>query len=410
MDDKKLCFVIGPIGSDESDERRRSFRVLKNIVEPAAEQCGYAALSAKDIPGSGIIMSDVIKYVVTAPLVIADLTGGNANVFYELALRHAVGRPVVQIIAKAEKIEFDVKQLRTLRFDIDDVIDNLSSKTETITKLIEYIQEAERNVPPFGTPVSAAGFEPWSESKTPEVSPATVKHMDDLREKLGEVTPAEAIPLMMKYIEDLKKDPNVKLLGKPIDDLDAACTLVERVPDNGFLSGTSSLQNEATDELDADERESYRTAVNRALENNVNYRKIICSSSDPTPLRREKWLKEFQDKANLIKTRKIKPDAFQLLHYPSPLSVDVLISQDHLGECVEMVAGFAGGTGHGGFHTIDKRMVLNWLEVYLEQKIMVVAEAHTKAVLDGSQKCRCLEFLQLLADARTAASLGTADG
>jgi hypothetical protein len=219
-------------------------------------------------------------------------------------------------------------------------------------------------------------------------------------EKLKEVTSAEAIPLMMRYIEDLKKDPNVRLLGTPIDDLDAACTLVERVPDDGYISGTSSLQHEDADQRDADERESYRTAVNRALENNVTYRKIICSISDLTPQRRVKWLREFTEKADLIRKGKIKPYAFQLFHYPAPLSVDVLIAQDSNGECLEMVAGFAGGTGHGGFHTKDKRMVDNWLNVYLEKKIITEAKRHTRAVLDGVEPCRCLEFLKLLEDAR----------
>jgi hypothetical protein len=407
MTEKKKCFVIAPIGAEESTERRRSFRVFKNIIEPAAAQCEYFPLSARDIPGSGLIMSEVIKEIVSAPLVIADLTGGNANVFYELALRHAVGMPVVQIIAKEEKIEFDVSQLRTIRFDIDDVIDNVNSKNETIDKLVEYIRGAEKNSPPLETPVSAVRVTLWtpfpeSEKASPitEVPSPAVKHIDDVVEILESMPRAEAVPAIIKYIEDLTKDPRVHLLERPIDDLDAACTLVNGVPEGGYISATSSLQNE-----DADEYEAYRTAVNRALERNVTYRKVICSSPELWTDRHQKWLKEFTDKAELIKEGKIKPDAFQLLHYPAPMSVDVLISRDIEGECQEMVAGFAGGGGqHGGFRADDKRMVEEWQKIYLEAKIIAEAEVHTKRVLTSAGKCRCLEFLKLLEDARQAAS------
>jgi hypothetical protein len=42
------------------------------------------------------------------PLAIADLSDPNPNVFYELAIRQAIGKPLVQIIQKDEKIPFDV--------------------------------------------------------------------------------------------------------------------------------------------------------------------------------------------------------------------------------------------------------------------------------------------------------------
>jgi hypothetical protein len=55
------------------------------------------------------------------PLVVADLTDGNANVSYELALRHVVGKPVVQMVAKGQQIPFDVMDTRTISFDINEV-------------------------------------------------------------------------------------------------------------------------------------------------------------------------------------------------------------------------------------------------------------------------------------------------
>ena len=86
MPEEKQCFVIAPIGEAESDTRKRS----DQISEP------------------GIITSQVIQHIVDDPLVIADLTGRNPNVFYELAIRHAIKKPLVQIIKKGEAFPFDL--------------------------------------------------------------------------------------------------------------------------------------------------------------------------------------------------------------------------------------------------------------------------------------------------------------
>jgi hypothetical protein len=63
-------------------------------------------------------------------LVIADLTGSNPNVFYELAIRHAIRKPLVQIIQKDEKIPFDVAGMRTIPVDHRDLDSLQEAKTE----------------------------------------------------------------------------------------------------------------------------------------------------------------------------------------------------------------------------------------------------------------------------------------
>ena len=90
-EDKKSCFVIAPIGEAESDTRKRSDQVLRHIIRPAVEVCGYQAIRADEIDKPGVITSQVIQHVVGDPLVVADLTETNPNVFYELAIRHAIG-------------------------------------------------------------------------------------------------------------------------------------------------------------------------------------------------------------------------------------------------------------------------------------------------------------------------------
>ena len=117
----KLCFVISPLGEPDSETRKRSDQVLKYVVRPAVESCGYSAVRADKIDKPGMITSQVIQHVVDDALVVADLTERNPNVFYELAIRHALRKPFVQIIRKGDTIPFDVANSRTIYVDHTDL-------------------------------------------------------------------------------------------------------------------------------------------------------------------------------------------------------------------------------------------------------------------------------------------------
>lgn len=83
MSKDKICFVIAPIGEPESDTRKRSDQILRYLISPAAEEYGYKALRVDQISKPGIIdTTQVIQHVVDDPLVVADLTDRNPNVFY----------------------------------------------------------------------------------------------------------------------------------------------------------------------------------------------------------------------------------------------------------------------------------------------------------------------------------------
>ena len=114
MSERKTCFVIAPIGEPDSETRKRSDQILKHVITPAAKECGYSPIRADKISEPGIITTQVIQHIVEDPLVIADLTGQNPNVFYELAIRHAIRKPLVQIIKDGEQIPFDVAATSSL--------------------------------------------------------------------------------------------------------------------------------------------------------------------------------------------------------------------------------------------------------------------------------------------------------
>jgi hypothetical protein len=133
------CFVISPIGEAGSETRKRADQVLRHVIEPAAANCGFEAIRADKMSEPGMITSQVIQHIVDDPLVIADLTGSNANVFYELAIRHAIRKPLVQVIQKGEKIPFDVAGMRTIPVDHKD-LDSVDEARTEIEKQIRAIE------------------------------------------------------------------------------------------------------------------------------------------------------------------------------------------------------------------------------------------------------------------------------
>jgi hypothetical protein len=62
-------------------------------------------------------MEDIWDAINAARAIIADCTGRNPNVFYEIGLAHAVGKPVVLITQKGEDVPFDLKAIRYIEYE-----------------------------------------------------------------------------------------------------------------------------------------------------------------------------------------------------------------------------------------------------------------------------------------------------
>jgi hypothetical protein len=110
----------------------------------------------------GLITEQVIDKIVNAPLVIADLTSRNPNVFYELALRHLLRRPLVQIIEEGEEIPFDIAVMRTILVNHETLEDAEAAKKA----IVDQIRALERAGSPMVTPTSFLGTATLSLSNT----------------------------------------------------------------------------------------------------------------------------------------------------------------------------------------------------------------------------------------------------
>jgi len=144
-EEKKICFVISPIGEEGSEIRERSDQILKHIIATSVEQLGYTIIRADKISEPGIITTQIIEHIVDAELVIADLTDKNPNVFYELAIRHAIRKPLVQMIKKGEIIPFDVAATRIIQFDLQS-LDSVAAAREEIISQVKSLEAGKSEV------------------------------------------------------------------------------------------------------------------------------------------------------------------------------------------------------------------------------------------------------------------------
>jgi hypothetical protein len=117
----KVCFYVTPIGEEESEQRKHSDLFLSHLIEPALEGFGLEVVRADRIGQAGMITSQVLEHLLRAKLVIADLSYHNPNVFYEMAIRHFTKLPIIQIGRKADRLPFDVNQVRTVIIDTTDI-------------------------------------------------------------------------------------------------------------------------------------------------------------------------------------------------------------------------------------------------------------------------------------------------
>jgi hypothetical protein len=165
MSELKTCFVIAPIGEPDSDTRKRSDKILKHVITPATNECGYKPLRADQISEPGIITRQIIQHIIDDPLVIADLTGRNPNVFYELAIRHAIRKPLIQIISNDEQLPFDVANTRTIKVDYRD----LDSVSEAKIEIVKQINAVIKDPSKVDTPISMSlDLQNLKQSEVPE--------------------------------------------------------------------------------------------------------------------------------------------------------------------------------------------------------------------------------------------------
>ena len=131
---KKKCFIITPIGHEGSEIRKKADGVIDAVLRPVLSELDYEILVPHQMSNPGSITSQVIDHILNDELVIANLTGLNANVMYELAVRHAARKPVVCVVENSTKLPFDVMTDRVIYYD--DTMYSVASTKRDLNKMI----------------------------------------------------------------------------------------------------------------------------------------------------------------------------------------------------------------------------------------------------------------------------------
>jgi nucleoside 2-deoxyribosyltransferase len=131
-DNPKRCFVISPIGAAGSPERKHADMTLHAIIRPALDECGitFDVKRADDSAEIGMVTDHIITEILESDLIVADLSFLNPNVFYELGIAHAEGKPVIHLAHCETKLPFDNIGYRAVLFDPSDWDSHVDAKTQ----------------------------------------------------------------------------------------------------------------------------------------------------------------------------------------------------------------------------------------------------------------------------------------
>ncbi|SDM14992.1 hypothetical protein [Sediminibacillus halophilus] len=177
----KTCFIITPIGPDNSEVRRAAEGVIDSLITPVLEEEGYDVAVAHRMYNAGSITKQILSKILTDDLVIANLTGLNPNVMYEVAIRHAARKPIVQLCEKGTKLPFDIVEERTI-FYTNDMLGVVERKEDLKSMIKEAVIEEEIDNPVYRATEEVRILQDVK-SKDPEKYDV-LKRMDELEGRL----------------------------------------------------------------------------------------------------------------------------------------------------------------------------------------------------------------------------------
>ena len=136
---KALCFILMPFGKkkDENGNIIDFNKIYNEFIKPSIEKSGLEAIRADEEQTGGIIHKAMYERLILCEYALADLSLLNANVFYELGIRHAI-RPhsTITIFESGSRLPFDVNFLRSLPYDKE--LKNLEKlKSQLTQKLLK---------------------------------------------------------------------------------------------------------------------------------------------------------------------------------------------------------------------------------------------------------------------------------
>ncbi len=123
--------------------------VYSGFLKPVLEEAGFTVQRAGDILSTQNILRDIFEAIANSDLIVADLTGSNANVFYELGIAHACGKTVILLTQAVYDVPFDLRGYRLIEYDPYFTEIDKAKRT-----LADYAEKFQKGTLPARHPVS----------------------------------------------------------------------------------------------------------------------------------------------------------------------------------------------------------------------------------------------------------------
>ena len=122
--------------------------VYKYLIADGLGAAGYDVTRADDILSQNNILGDIVEGIVYSDLIVADLTGANPNVYYELGIAHALNKKVILLTQDIDELPFDLRSYRVVSYSI-----HFAKMNQAKEELLKMASEAIKGNLPFGNPV-----------------------------------------------------------------------------------------------------------------------------------------------------------------------------------------------------------------------------------------------------------------
>lgn len=208
------CFVIMPFGNPKEDPQhsRKLELIYSQWIKPTVESIECPSIQGKKLECHRAdkskrpeeIIAHIIENLVTSDIIIADLSGRNPNVFYELGVRHAVNNNTILIADDLDDIPFDLRGLRTIvyQYDPEHMVELRNSLEQAIKEILSKPDQIDnpvrrflynREVDKFVRQATPPGYDVFKEviSEMESLKKEFRHHVDEVRHIMKLVTSDE---------------------------------------------------------------------------------------------------------------------------------------------------------------------------------------------------------------------------
>ena len=213
---KPLCFILMPFGKkkDQTGSEIDFDKIYEEFIKPSIEDAGLEPIRADEEMVGGIIHKPMYERLMLCEYAVADLSILNANVFYELGVRHAI-RPysTISIFEDKSSLPFDISFLRSLPYDRE--LKDLDSLKKELTQKLLYAKENKTTDSPLFQLVD--GIQPSNiEHIKTDIFREQIEYSKNIKDRLFKARSKKSVD-MLKDIENSFADLNNMEAGVIMD-------------------------------------------------------------------------------------------------------------------------------------------------------------------------------------------------